>query len=287
MPVTVRPRRADFHTHSTASDGTLTPAELVRESALRGLSIVAVTDHDTTAGVTSATQEGKRLGVTVIPGIEFSSETERGELHILGYGIDTDNERLQARIADLRLSRLKRSGQILERLAGLGISLNREVIQRPGNDHSTGRPHIARALVAAGVVRTVSEAFDLYLSEGRPAFVSKALIPPAEAIDLIRQAGGIAVLAHPFSVPDLSAILPVLVENGLAGLECYYGEYDENQRRGLADLAQVNGLLPTGGSDYHGPGFREGRQLGSVEMPEDVIDGVLTAIGMSSNEPDR
>lgn len=274
-----RPLNADFHTHSTASDGTLTPAELIHESAQRGLSFVALTDHDTTAGVEAAKTAGLRFGVKVIPGIEFSAETERGELHILGLGIDPANARLQTRISELRRSRLQRSEQMLERLADLGVSLNRSVIERANADDSTGRPHIARALVEAGVVETVGEAFERYLATGRPAFVGKALIPPTEAIVLILEAGGIAAMAHPFSVPDLPSILPCLISNGLTGLECYYGEYDDVQRQQLVLMAQEYDLLPTGGSDYHGPDFREGRELGSVTMPEAVVVVLLSRLG--------
>jgi 3',5'-nucleoside bisphosphate phosphatase len=281
MTESERPLHADFHTHSTASDGALTPAELINESVQRGLSIVALTDHDTTAGLQAALEAGIQTGVTVIPGIELSAETSSGELHILGYGIDHENSLLQTRLRDLRTSRLERSEQILKRLIGLGISLDPDVIQRSGNDESTGRPHIARALVNAGVVETVSQAFEEYLAVGRPAFVGKTLIPPGDAIALIQEAGGIAVMAHPFSVPDLASILPDLVEYGLSGLECYYGEYDEDQRQQLARIARENGLLPTGGSDYHGPGFRDGRDLGSVELPEAVVTGLLSSIGLN------
>jgi len=276
-----RSLHADFHTHSTASDGTLTPAELINESALRGLSVVALTDHDTTAGVLAATVAGTELGVSVVPGIELSAETPIGELHILGYGIDHENSMLQTRLGELRRSRFERSGQILERLSHLGISLDPGVIKRSEHNESTGRPHIARALVDAGVVETVTQAFEEYLAAGRPAFVAKALLPPAEAISLIRDAGGIAVMAHPLSVPDLPSFLTDLVDYGLSGLECYYGEYDEDQRRQLASIAREYGLLPTGGSDYHGPGFREGRDLGSVELPYDVVTGLLSAIGIA------
>jgi 3',5'-nucleoside bisphosphate phosphatase len=274
-----RTLHADFHTHSTASDGTLTPVELIHESARRGLLFVAVTDHDTTAGLETAIAAGVQHGVAVIPGIEFSAESKRGELHILGYGIDPDNERLQSRISELRQSRLRRSEKILERLHDLGIPLNPDVIRRTGANDSTGRPHIARALVEIGVAVTVDDAFERYLAAGKPAFVGKELISPAEAIDLINEAGGIAVMAHPFSVPDLADTLPRLIGHGLAGLECYYGEYDDHQRHQLALMARQYQLLPTGGSDYHGPGFREGRDLGSVTLPEAAIVGMISRIG--------
>lgn len=274
---------ADFHTHSTASDGTLAPAELIEESARQGLLHVALTDHDTTGGIAEALDAGKRLGINVIAGIEFSADVERGELHILGYGIDPQHAELQERIDVLRQVRLSRAVRILDRLRELGIDLDPATIQTEHEDDSVGRPHIARALMAAGVVESVSEGFDRYLGRGKPAFVDKQLIDPTEAIELIHSAGGFAVVAHPFSLPNPREVLVRLIKHGLDGMECYYGEYEDVQRNMLAAMAAELGLIPTGGSDYHGPAFREGRALGSVTIPENVVHRLLAALGLQAD----
>lgn len=274
--------RADFHTHSTASDGTLAPAELIERSAELGLSCIALTDHDTTAGLLDAIEAGARRGVLVIPGIEFSADVARGELHILGYGIDPQHQELQERIRELRNTRMHRGVRILERLSTLGIELPPEILERDNPDDSLGRPHIARALVAAGVVESVAEGFDRYLAAGRPAFEPKQMIGPEEAIDLIHGAGGLAVMAHPFSAGGYAVLVERLRDSGLDGLECYYGEYSPEQREHLASLAREHSLLASGGSDFHGPGFREGRDLGSVSIPESVVTAFLDALGLAA-----
>jgi 3',5'-nucleoside bisphosphate phosphatase len=274
-----RPLRADFHTHSTASDGTIAPDELVHEAARRGLTHLALTDHDTVRGVHDAVRAGLNMDVHVIPGIELSVEIDRGELHILGYGIDPDNQKLLSTLTELRETRSTRAERILKRLADLGIELDPELLVREHPEDAIGRPHIARGLVEKGVVDSVSDAFDRFLGPGKPAFVSRSLISPRGSIDVIREAGGIAVMAHPHSVPQLDKILPVLVELGLSGLECYYGGYNRSEQEALAVQADTFGLIPTGGSDYHGPGPREQRELGSVDIPRSVIYGFLAAVG--------
>lgn len=269
---------ADFHTHSTASDGTLAPGELIEESVRRGLSHVALTDHDTVAGVAEAVTAGQRLSVAVIPGVELSAHVRRGELHILGYGIDPAHPKLLEQLERLRDARTSRAATIVERLAEHGIQIEPDELEQREPGESVGRPHIARALVSAGHAKSVQEAFDVYLTPGQPAYVPSALLEPQDAIRLIRESGGLAVMAHPFSVPDPDVLAPKLVEFGLAGLECFYGEYTPAQRAALAELAERHGLLKTGGSDYHGPAFREGRELGSVRLPVDVIEAFLDAV---------
>lgn len=274
-----RPPEADFHTHSTASDGTLAPAELLSASARQGLRVVALTDHDTTQGVQEAVDAGRRLGVRVVAGIEFSASVQRGELHLLGYGIDPNNRALAGRLSELRETRRQRAARIAQRLAGIGIHLPDDLLAGMADSGSIGRPHIARELIRMGVVSSVSEGFDRYLARGRPGFVSRELIAPADAIRLVRDAGGVAVMAHPLSVPAYRELIPALVDAGLSGIECYYGGYNVGQREDLASLAMDLGVLATGGSDYHGPGVREGRELGAVQIPPDAVEALLDAIG--------
>ncbi|CAN5303401.1 PHP domain-containing protein [soil metagenome] len=222
---------------------------------------------------------GRNLGVRVIAGVEFSAAIERGELHLLGYGVDPDNQALAKRLSELRETRRTRAVSISERLAEVGIDLPRDLVERMGESESIGRPHIARELVRLGVVESVSEGFDRYLGRGKPGFVSRALIDPEEVIQLVRGAGGVAVMAHPYSVPNFGELVPKLVDAGLSGIECYYGGYDIDRRLELASLASDLRLLATGGSDYHGPNAREGRDLGAVEVPSDAVEALLHAVG--------
>lgn len=275
------PPYADFHTHSTASDGTLAPVELIHESARRGLRVVALTDHDTIQGVEEATTAGHEHGVTVVTGIEFSAHVERGELHLLGYGVDPSDQSLGQRLAELRNSRRERAARIADRLADLDIELPEDLVTGMASSESVGRPHIARALVEMGIVASVSEGFDKYLGRGRPAFVWRELIEPEEAIKLVQGAGGVTVIAHPLSVPHYRQLIPELISAGLAGIECYYGGYDEEQRAHLAEFAAELGVLATGGSDYHGPETRESRELGSVDIPEHAIVALLKVLEVS------
>lgn len=270
--------RADFHTHSTASDGTLAPAELVLESVRRGFSHIALTDHDTVGGLAEALDAAARHELTVIPGVELSARVDYGELHILGYGIDHHNEQLLAQLGHLRDQRLSRASRMVERLEDAGIRIDPDTLPAVTEGHSIGRPHLARALVASGYATDVPDAFDRYLVWGRPGYISSARLEPEEAVALIRTAGGIAVMAHPFSLPGFEEHLPGLISAGLVGLECYYGEYSPEQREQLAGVAERFQLLPTGGSDYHGPNFREGRDLGSVEIPQAVCQRILDAL---------
>ena len=248
----------------------------------RGLSHVALTDHDTTGGIEEALAAGTEHDIFVIPGIEFSANIERGELHILGYGIDPRHAELQERVEALRKVRLERAERILERLQALGIDLDPSVIETDHEDDAVGRPHIARALIAAGVVQSVSEGFDRFLGRGKPAFVDKQLFEPEEAIALIHATGGLAVVAHPLTLPEPRDVLERLISAGLDGMECYYGEYTDDQRAYLADLALDLDLIATGGSDFHGPQFREGRGLGTVDIPEEAVRKLLAALKISA-----
>lgn len=270
---------ADLHTHSTASDGTLAPADLVRQAHRRGLSILGLTDHDTTAGLAEATATGKALGVRVIPGIELSTDVSAGEVHMLGYGVDPDDDTLQTALASYRQSRRERAERIIERLRELGVDLPEGSVKAPEGDASIGRPHIARAMIVAGYVETISEAFDRYLGDGKPAYIASERKPtPVEAIRLIRAAGGLPIHAHPFSSVEFPATLPDLITAGLAGIEVYYAEYTPERRRELARIAAEYNLLATGGSDYHGERFKERRDLGSVELPADVVRRFLARL---------
>ena len=270
--------KADLHAHTTASDGLLTPAELVDLAGRRGISLLAVTDHDTTAGLAGANAAAAERGLRVVQSIELTTTVEPGEVHVLGYAINPASDELQSTLAQLRASRAQRAARMLVRLRELGIELPEETLTAVGPDEAIGRPHIARAMIARGVVATVDEAFQRYLGRGRPAYIPRDALDPPAAIQLIRRAGGLATLAHPFSWPAFPEGLPGLIEAGLGGLEVYYGEYSPEQRAELAAVAAAQGLVATGGSDYHGPNYKEGRELGTVDIPEAAVERFLAAI---------
>jgi predicted metal-dependent phosphoesterase TrpH len=272
------PLRADFHTHSSASDGADAPAELVARARQRGLAVLALTDHDTTFGLPEALAAGRTQQLRVVPGIELSTAVPRGELHILGYGIDPDHAELQQTLAELRSASARRLLDMLDRLRALGMDVPDSAIARDDDARSVGRPHVARAMVARGYASSIRDAFNRFLGDGRPAYVPKDKLAPRAAIRLIRRAGGLAFMAHPGTLPDFEARLPELMDAGLVGMEAYYGEYDDALRAHLVSVATRLGLLISGGSDYHGEHFKSGRELGAVTIPVPIIERFLTAL---------
>ncbi|MFP3868191.1 MAG: PHP domain-containing protein [Desulfobacteraceae bacterium] len=256
----------DLHTHSTASDGSFRPREVVALARDRGLKAMALTDHDTIDGVPEAIQTGDQLGVEVIPGIEISADFPEGTMHILGYFIDYQQPFFNQRLQVLKEARVHRNPRIVEKLNQLGLAISWEDVLQVSGSGQIGRPHIARVLVIKGYVKDLQEAFDLYLRQGGPAYVPKFRLPPAEAIALIRQTQGIPVLAHPFTLGlglnQLKAQLQELQELGLLGLEVYYPEHTPAMQADYLRLTQDLGLLVTGGSDFHGankPGIELGK----------------------------
>ncbi len=267
----------DLHTHSTASDGTCRPADLVALAARRGVRFLGLTDHDTTAGLVEAVAAGQASGVTVVPGIELGIDVAAGELHMLGYFIDPGDARLQGTLARLRAGRETRAARMVERLRAIGLPVTLADVERLAGGGTVTRAHVARALVEAGAATSVDDAFARYLDRGRPGYVPRPRLTAPEAIDLIRGAGGVAALAHPYTVADLDETLPALVAAGLVGLEAYYGAYAPEERAALAALAERYHLIPTGGSDYHGPGVREGRDLGAAPVPLETVERLREA----------
>lgn len=273
-----RPIRADFHTHSTASDGTFAPADLLRQASRRGLSILALTDHDTTLGLAPAAAAARELGIRLIPGIELSTDVEPGEIHILGYGIHPDERTLQDTLTTLRRARETRIDRMVERLRSIGVNLDRDTIRPNTPGGSVGRPHVAQAMIAAGYVTSVSEAFERYIGNGKPGYIPSQRLTPVEAVRLIVSAGGIAIHAHPLTSPLFPDNLDELVDAGLAGIEAYYGEYTPAQRERLAAIGTERELLISGGSDFHGEHYKHGRDLGAVDIPEPITLALLAAI---------
>jgi hypothetical protein len=273
----VRASTVDLHLHSTASDGLLSPEDVVALAARRRLQTIALTDHDSTDGVDEAMNAGNRLGVAVVPGIELSTVVDAGEVHMLGYLLDPHNAQLMVRLAEFRDSRERRAEVMVECLNAAGIAVDLARIQELSAGGAIGRPHVARALVESGQATSTNDAFERYLVPGRVGYVPRFRLLPAGAIELIHATGGVAVLAHPFSVDDLGNTLPELVTAGLDGLEVFYSLYNDEQQSLLAALAERHGLVPTGGSDFHGFGEREGHELGSAVVPDDTLDRLRDA----------
>jgi predicted metal-dependent phosphoesterase TrpH len=260
------PGSVDLHSHTTASDGTFTPRELVQEAARRGLRVLAITDHDSTEGLAEAMEEAARCRpLQIVPGIEINCDVEGAEIHILGYYMDYEAPWFQAFCREQRRERVERVHRMAARLGALGMPIDPAEVLALVQEGSAGRPHVAQVLVKRGYVKTVREAFDRYLGAGKPGHVPRKKLSPEEAVRLIRRAGGVPVLAHP-GLAERDELIPSLVEAGLMGIECYYAEHSATQRAGYAELCRRYGLVATGGSDFHGPRVRAA-QLGTPAVP--------------------
>ncbi len=273
----------DLHTHSTCSDGTYRPADLVREAKAAGVTHLALTDHDTVEGVAEAARAAREEGIAFLPGVEISAEFQPGTLHILGYGMDAADERLRRSLSEIQRWRRERNPKIVERLRALGLEVTlEEVAARAGGD-LVGRPHFAQTLLDKGYVKSRQEAFDLYLAKGRPAYVDKVRLSAEESIALVRDAGGVAVLAHPLQLKlgdgeALEAFVKSLADRGLQGVECYYRNHTEGEEARFLALAKKYGLLVTGGSDFHGanrPAIRLGTGEGRLRVPMRCWEGLV------------
>ena len=270
----------DLHSHTTASDGTLAPAELVREAVRRGVRVLAITDHDSTEGVGPALAEAAaRPPLHIVPGIEINCDVEGAEIHVLGYGMDYEAEWFQEFCRAQRRERRARVHRTTERLGELGMPLDPEEVFRLVREGSAGRPHVAQAMVARGYVKSVREAFDKYLATGKPAHVPRLKLTPADAVRLLRRAGGVPVLAHP-GLADRDALIPELVAAGLLGIESYYPEHSAAQTAGYVQMCRDLGLVATGGSDFHGPRVRAG-SLGVPSVPMAVWEALEAKIAFA------
>ncbi len=268
----------DLHTHTTFSDGSYTPAELVTAAAELGLSAVAVTDHDTVGGLPEALAAGRRLGFHVVPGVEINLEHEHATMDMLGYflhggpGAELDDE-----LARLRCYRNERNARIVARLAELGMPLAAVELRAATGDGAVGRPHIGLALMRRGYVTSVAEAFRLYLRRGAPAWVDRRRLSLHAAVELLRASGGVAVLAHPgliHSERGLDRIVCDAAQAGVVGLECYHPAHDEETIAACLRLASRFDLVVTGGSDFHGavkPQVRLGIGPGGMSLPDELL----------------
>ena len=263
----------DLHLHTTASDGRLPPRELVRLAADLGLKQIASSDHDTTEGMPEAFLEAEaHAGLRIIPGIELSTDIPGDEIHMLGYFIQYQDESFQDILRRFRQGRVDRARQMVQKLVDLGMQLEWERVQEIAGDGAVGRPHIALALVEKGYCKEPNDAFPEYLGRDGLAYVERPKLTPVEAIELLRNAGGVPVLAHPAYLSNLESHLPGLKAAGLAGMEVYYAKFAPEQVEYLERLAAEFDLIPCGGSDYHGLGNSDDALPGSNGPPPSTVE---------------
>ena len=268
----------DLHTHSVRSDGAYEPAEVVRRAAARGVRILSLSDHDTLAGAAEAVAAGEQHGVRVIPATELNTESEWGDVHVLGYFLDPTDAALEDRLRWLRENRGRRIELMVENLNALGFPVSLDRVLAIAQGGALGRPHLAQALFEAGHVPTYDDAFHTLIAKDAPAYVARVGLTPFEAVRLVRDHGGVPSLAHPFTALELDLLLPQLVDAGLAGIECYYGSHPADATARYLELAARYDLVPTGGSDFHGRG-EHGTPLGGVRVPPASIDALESRRG--------
>ena len=266
--------RIDLHMHSNFSDGVHPPAKLIEMAKEKELVAVALTDHDILDGIVEMRAAGEAAGIEVLSGVELSCEFGGRDLHVLGYGVDPSHEPFEEMLRKFRETRHKRGIKIIEKLNALGISIEpAEVIAHSGQG-ALGRPHIAKALVEGGHVGNTQEAFDKYIADGGPAYVPKYKMDPAEAIEHIRAAGGLAFIAHPgIFIERTEGSIHDLVAQGFDGIEVYHPTHNEEKRRQLKAIADQKGMLVSGGTDYHGFPGRD-LEIGSVDVNYEVVERI-------------
>ncbi|MGZ5385708.1 MAG: PHP domain-containing protein, partial [Acidimicrobiia bacterium] len=275
----------DLHVHSTASDGSESPSDVVRLAAAIGLKAIALTDHDTQSGIAEARAEAARTGVELVAGAELSVEWVQGAMHMVVLFLEPGPGPLQDRLAEMRKGRTERNARIVERLAELGLPISDAEILELAAGESVGRPHIAAVMVNRGYVGSIFEAFDRYLAWGKPAYMARPRLSPEEAIGLALESQAVPIVAHPHTLglntsEEVSTTLRRLAGAGLVGIECYYPLYSPFEREGYAALAARFGLKPSGGSDYHGtykPEVELGIGRGNLVVADDLLDALRPA----------
>jgi 3',5'-nucleoside bisphosphate phosphatase len=281
----------DLHSHSTASDGTLSPTEVARLAVQVGLSALALTDHDTIAGVQEAAEEAKRLNLDFLPGIEISAEyPQPGTLHLLGYGVDPQSAILRDLTKTLIAGRDNRNPKIIDKLRKLGVSITMDEVEREAGGKVVGRPHIAAILLRKGYVGSIKQAFDKYLAPGGSAYFDKERLSPAKAISMILESGGLPVLAHPIQLryhndAELERLVKDLLDMGLAGIEVIHSDHGPELIEKYTALANRFNLLKTGGSDFHGSN-KTRIQLGTANgkrVPREWFDELVKALDEKSS----
>lgn len=268
----------DLHCHSTYSDGSLTPEQLVEEAVKIGLKALALTDHDTTAGVPRFLAAAAGTALCAVPGVELSVDCSSGVMHMLGYWMDLENPELLRQMEWIRDGREMRNREMLVKLNALGFAMTWEEVKAFAGEDVVGRPHFAQVMLQKGYAKDKNEAFDKWLGDGKPGYADRPRLTAEVAVALIRQAGGVAVLAHPFTLrigkDAMASLFIELAAAGLAGVECYYSEHSADLIQDYLAMAKQANLVPTGGSDFHGevsPGIKLGVGFGGLNVPDDVL----------------
>lgn len=268
--------QVDLHLHSNASDGKLSPEAIVKMAAELGLTYISLTDHDSVAGIPAALEAARAFPeLTLIPGVEISTDVPEGEVHILGYFIDHASPELGESLERFRNSRQGRAQGMIAKLGKMGIDIDWVRVQELAGDGSVGRPHIARAMLEKGYINKFEEAFEKYIGHGSPAYVERDKMTPAEAVALILRTRGLPVLAHPFTVNEPEFLVKNLKPAGLVGLEAYYKDASREDTKAMLLLAAQYGLIVTGGSDYHGIGESNEVRPGGVDVPLQAAESLI------------
>jgi predicted metal-dependent phosphoesterase TrpH len=265
---------ADLHTHTHHSDGTRSPKEVVDVALANGRTILSISDHDNLAAYFEIKKYADERGVTLVPGIELSCIWEGIDVHVLAYAFDPHDEVIEDRLRRFRETRQRRGQAIIERLKSHGVMVSAERVEELAAGGALGRPHVARALVEAGHVQSVQEAFDLWLGTGKPGYVDKERFAVREAVALIRAAGGVTSIAHPTLYPDHNRLVPALLDEGIDAVEVLHPQVDENHRHRYSNVARFRGKFTTGGSDDHGT-VKTSETLGTIRVPESMIGPIL------------
>jgi 3',5'-nucleoside bisphosphate phosphatase len=267
--------RADLHVHSTASDGTLSPSELVKLAVRNGVDVLAIADHDSVEGLPEAFAAAKGTSLTIVPAVELSSVSHGIDVHILAFFVDPDDPTLATQLAQLRSARRLRAEAMVQALAEAGYEVTIDQVMTLSDGGAVGRSHVARALVGSGAAESVADAFERLIGRGMPFYVPKSSRSAQDVVSVIRSLGALPVLAHP-GVTGIDSDIPELVAAGLLGIEAYHADHSADQRQRYAELAAQLGLLVTGGSDFHGP-HSPNPDLGSVVVPESAVTALLAA----------
>ena len=267
--------------HSTFSDGTCTPEELIQIGKKIGLTSMALTDHDTTGGISRFLAAAKAEGIRALPGVEVSADPPSGTMHVLGYCVDCADAEFNKHLEWIREGREERNREILQKLNQLGMRITMDEVQAQAGGDIVARPHFAQVMIAKGYAKDKKDAFERFLARGKAAYCERRRLDAVETIELIRSARGVPVIAHPFTLKlshaDLRDLLKRLADAGLLGLECYYTEHSPDMQREYLKLAKEFNLVPTGGSDFHGtvsPNTRMGVGYGGLSVPDDVVDRI-------------
>ena len=269
----------DFHLHSTASDGVQSPTWVMETAAKQGVRFLSLTDHDTTDGLPEAQEAADRLGLRLIPGMEISTDVGKVDAHLLAYGFEVDAHEIQDFMRTMREGRKQRLTTMVRILREAGMPIEESRVLDIAGEASVGRPHVARALVEKGYVATVQEAFDTWLGNGKPADVNRDRLDPADSINLIHRYGGVIFIAHPiFMGDDYGVPVERLASWGADGIETYYKNYPPEAVRYHEELAAASGLARSGGSDYHGLGNPDDREIGDIDFPDEHVQSFLRFI---------